>query len=85
MKKITVAELKNIVCSEFGLTVEQMAERSQSEVDAYGCNKEFKSGKGFSVRYVSNSNFCGGVANGYGVGLYVRLQYVGMVKDIKIA
>lgn len=85
MKKITKQELIKLIESEFSMTIEQIKKESMYNLDKYGCCKEFKSGKGFSVRYASNKNFCGGVNNGYGPGLYAKLRYTGFIKDIKLA
>ena len=46
---------------------------------------EWLEGNGYTLFYTSNNNFQNGAKNGGGKGYFVRINLVGMVREIKIA
>lgn len=78
---MTRQEIKEMCIKEFG-TIEEIKKKSTPTID--GKHKELLSGKGVSVRFVSNPKFEGGIINGGGVGVYARIKGIGFYKDVKI-
>jgi len=51
--------------------------------DEYDC-KQIRGKQGYSIMYTPNHNFQQGIKNGGGRGWYIKLQFTGTIRTIKI-
>ena len=72
-----IADLKKEIESISGKTIAQLTKLAKSKVDNEGFYEEIKIKSGISVLWVSNRNYGQGAKNGYGIGLYAKLQMCG--------
>ena len=82
---ITKQELISQITSTVG-PLSKLASKSKATKDADNIHPKIQVAPGLSVGWVSNPNYCGGVKNGYGPGLYAYIMNCGtLAQNIKLS
>ena len=74
---MTTADLKSEIETASGKTLSQLEKIARKNLDVDGDHSPIKIKSGMSVVWVSNANYGQGWKNGYGIGLYAKLQMCG--------
>jgi len=82
--KKTIEKVKKMIPLDFGKTISQIKkELLTNSLENYGASDHLYSKNGYSLFYTTNHNFQN--QGKKGAGLYARLRFVGITKDIKIS
>lgn len=86
-KSEVVRVVKSKIKEHYGKTLNQLKVDIMVSYhkNGYGCSDHFPSKHGYSIFYTDNDNFMQGEKNGGGKGFFVRINLVGMCRDIKLS
>ena len=74
---MTTADLKTEIETVSGKTIAQLEKAARGNTDSDGDPAPIKIKPGMSVLWIANPNYGQGRRNGYGMGLYAKLQLCG--------
>ena len=84
--KVTLADLKNEITATSGKSIPQLAKLAKQNKDCDGDHDQIKIKSGISIVWIANKNYGQGVKNGFGAGLYAKLQMCGTAtQSVKLA
>lgn len=75
---MTTTDIKAEIETASGKTLAQLEKAARRNLDRDGDPAPIKIKSGMSVLWVANANYGQGWRNGYGIGLYARLQMCGI-------
>lgn len=83
---MTLAELQSDIETATGKSILQLTKLAKTKKDRDGNHDSIKIKSGISLVWIANPNYGQGVKNGFGAGLYAKLQMCGAgTQAVKLA
>jgi hypothetical protein len=83
---IKIADLQSEIEAATGKTISQLMKLAKAKKDRDGNHDQIKIKSGMSLVWIANANYGQGERNGYGAGLYAKLQMCGAgTQSIRLA